>query len=146
MRFPPPLVYLTALLIGAAIHWLFPVRVLPPSLTGWLGAALVLIAVTLSGLSIREFRRARTTVRPDRPASTLVTTGPFRFSRNPMYVALSLLQVGIGVWMNSAWVVVLVVLAIAWITSRVIMPEERHLVGKFGQPYLDYQRRVRRWL
>jgi protein-S-isoprenylcysteine O-methyltransferase Ste14 len=63
-----------------------------------------------------------------------------------MYVALSLLQVGIGVWMNSAWVVVLVVLAITWITSRVILPEERHLVGKFGQPYLDYQRRVRRWL
>lgn len=146
VRIPPPLVYLAAVLIGAAIDRAIPVRVLPASLTGWLGGTVVLLALTLSGLSFREFIKAKTTVRPDRPVSALVTTGPLQYSRNPMYLAVSMLQVGIAIWMNSVWVVVLLVPVLAWIRWRVIAPEERYLVGKFGQVYRDYQAKVRRWL
>lgn len=146
VRIPPPLIYLAAILLGAGIDQLIPIKVLPVDLTAWLGGALVLLAVTLGGLSVREFRKAQTAIRPNQPASTLVTTGPFRHSRNPMYLALSILQVGIGLWMNSVWVVVLLLPVLAWITYGVIAREEQYLPGRFGQPYLDYQARVRRWL
>ena len=146
VRIPPPLVYLAAVLIGAAIDQFIPVRVLPASLTGWLGGALVLLALTITGWSVREFRKAQTTIRPDRPVSVTVTTGPFQYTRNPMYLALSILQVGIGIWMNSVWVVVLLIPVLIWVTRRVIAAEEQYLVRKFGQAYLDYQAKVRRWL
>jgi protein-S-isoprenylcysteine O-methyltransferase Ste14 len=146
VRVPPPLLYLTAILVGVAIDWAVPVRILPRAVTGWLGGAMVLLGLTLSGLSIRAFRRVETTIRPDRPASALVTTGPFRFSRNPMYVALSMVQVGIGVWLNNVWIVLLLVPTLSAIRRSVIAREERHLTAKFGQAYLDYKAKVRRWL
>jgi protein-S-isoprenylcysteine O-methyltransferase Ste14 len=145
VRFPPPLVYLAAVLIGAAIDWVIPIRVLPASLIGWLGGALVLLALTLTGLGSLERIKAKTTFRTDRPVSALITTGPYRYSRNPLYLALSILQLGVGIWLNNVWVVVLLVPVIAWIRWRVIAPEERYLIGKFGQVYLDYQTQVRRW-
>jgi len=146
VRFPPPLVYLAAILIGAAFDKFVPMHIFPAGLTGWLGGSLLLLALTLSGWSFREFKKAKTTIRPDRPVSVLVTTGPFRFSRNPMYLALSMLQLGVGIWMNSVWVVVFLMPVIALIRWRVIAPEELYLIGKFGQVYLDYQAKVRRWL
>ncbi len=146
VRFPPPLVYLAAVLIGAAIDRFVPIHILPAGLKNWLGGALALLALTISVLSIREFIKIKTAIRPDRPASALVTRGPFRYSRNPMYLALSMLQLGVGISMNNVWVVVLLMPVIAWITRRVIAPEERYLIGKFGQVYLDYQSNVRRWL
>jgi len=144
VRFPPPLVYLAAVLIGAAFDRFIPVHLFPAGLTGWLGGSLVLIALTISVLSFREFIKARTSIRPDRSASALVTTGPFRYSRNPMYLALTMLQLGVGIWMNSVWVVVLLMPVIALIRWCVIEPEERYLIGRFGQVYLDYQAKVRR--
>jgi len=146
VRVPPPLIYLTSILIGAAIDRLTPVRVLPDLVTGWLGGALVLLAVTISGFSVREFRKAKTTFRVDRPVSALITTGPFRYSRNPLYLSLSILQAGIGIWMNSVWVVVLLVPTVAVMTRGVIVREEKYLAEKFGKAYRDYQATVRRWL
>ena len=146
VRFPPPLIYFLAILIGAAIDRFVPIRVLPAGLTGWLGGALVLLALILAGLSFREFGKVKATIRPDHPVSALVTTGPFRYSRNPLYLVLSTLQVGIGIWMNSVWVVAFLVPVLVWVRWRVIALEERYLVRKFGQDYLDYQAKVRRWL
>ena len=144
VRFPPPIVYLAAVLIGAAFDRIVPIQLFPAGLTGWLGGALVLLALAISGLSFREFIKVKTSIRPDRPASALVTTGPFRYSRNPMYLSLSMLQLGVGIWMNSVWVVVLLMPVIALIRWCVIEPEERYLIGRFGQVYLDYQAKVRR--
>jgi protein-S-isoprenylcysteine O-methyltransferase Ste14 len=146
VHLPPPLVYLGAILLGVAVDRFIPLRVLPDVVASWVGGAFVLSAVILNGLGMREFRRAGTTVRPDRATSALVTTGPFRFSRNPFYLALALLQTGIGIWMNSAWVVALVVPAVAIISRAVIPREERYLTEIFGQAYRDYQTSVRRWL
>jgi protein-S-isoprenylcysteine O-methyltransferase Ste14 len=146
VRIPPPLVYFAAILIGAATDRFIPIRVLPTGLTGWLGGALVLLALILAGLSFREFGKAKATIRPDHPVSALVTTGPFRYSRNPLYLVLSTLQLGIGIWLNSVWVILLLVPVLAWVRWRVIALEERYLIRKFGQVYLDYQAQVRRWL
>jgi protein-S-isoprenylcysteine O-methyltransferase Ste14 len=146
VRFPPPLVYLGAILLGVAVDRFIPLRILPGGITSWTGGALVLSAVILNALGVREFRRARTTVRPDRPASALVTTGPFRFSRNPLYLSLAVLQTGIGIWMNSVWVLALVAPTAAILSRIAILPEERHLAEVFGSAYRDYQASVRRWL
>lgn len=146
VRFPPPLVYLATTLVGVAIDRAVPVRIFPNTVAGWLGGAFVLLGLTIGGISLREFRKAKTTIHPNRPASALVAAGPFRYSRNPMYLALSILQVGIGVWMNTVWVVLLLVPTLVWIRRSVIAREERHLTQKFGQAYLDYQAKVRRWL
>lgn len=146
VRVPPPLVFLATILVGVAIDWTVPLPIVPAAVAGWFGGALVLVGLAISGLSVREFRKAKTTIQPNRPASTLVATGPFRYSRNPMYLALSIVQVGLGVWINSAWVLVLVVPTLIWIRHSVIAREERHLGEKFGQAYRAYQARVRRWL
>lgn len=146
IRVPPPLVYLATTLVGIAIDLIVPVRILPDAVAGWLGGALVVLGLTVGGISVQEFGKARTTIHPNRPPSALVTTGPFRYSRNPMYLGLSVVQVGIGVWLNRAWVIVLVIPALVWIRHRVIPREERRLTERFGPAYLDYQARVRRWL
>jgi protein-S-isoprenylcysteine O-methyltransferase Ste14 len=146
VRVPPPLVYVAAILLGAGIDRFAPWPVLPAGLTRWLGGALVACAAIIAGLSVREFRKMRTAIRPDRPAAALVTTGPFRYVRNPMYLALSLAHVAIGIWINSAWIIGLVIPALAWVNYRVIPREERYLHGRFGQAYDDYHRRARRWL
>ncbi len=146
VRFPPPLIYLGAFLLGVAVDRFIPLRILPGVIASWVGGALVLSAVIFDGFGLRELRRARTTVRPDRPTSALVTTGPFRFSRNPLYLSLAVLQTGIGIWMNSVWVLALVVPTVAIISRTVIPREERHLAENFGSAYRDYQASVRRWL
>jgi protein-S-isoprenylcysteine O-methyltransferase Ste14 len=146
VRVPPPLVFLATIVVGVAIDRAAPLPIVPTAIAAWLGGALVLVGLALSGLSVREFRKAKTTIQPNRPASTLVATGPFRYSRNPMYLALSIVQIGLGVWINSAWVLVLLVPALIWIRRSVIAREERHLRAKFGEAYLAYQARVRRWL
>ena len=146
VRFPPPLIYLGAILLGVAVDRFIPLRILPGVIASWVGGALVLSAVIFDGFGLRELHRAGTAVRPDRPTSALVTTGPFRFSRNPLYLSLAVLQAGIGIWMNSLWVLALVVPTVA-ITSRSVIPrEERHLAEIFGSAYRDYQASVRRWL
>ena len=147
VRIPPPLVILAAILIGAAIDRVFPIGVPPVTFTGWLGTALALLALVLGpGLSFREYRKAKTPIRPDRPATALVATGPFRYTRNPMYLSLLILQTAVGLWMNNAWVIVLVAPVAAWLRWRVIAAEERHMLQQFGQAYLDYQAKVPRWL
>ena len=144
---PPPLVTLAAILIGAAIDRVFPIGVPPVTFTGWLGTALALFALVVGpGWSFREYRKARTPIRPDRPATALVATGPFQYTRNPMYWSLLILQTGVGLWMNNAWVIVLVAPVTAWLRWRVIAAEERYMIRQFGQAYLDYQAKVRRWL
>lgn len=146
VRFPPPFVYLVAIIIGWLIDLVVPIRVLSAELSVWLGGALIFLAISITILGFRELVRAKTTLRLDRRVSTLVTTGLFRYSRNPLYLGLAILQFSIGIWMNNAFVVLLLVPAMSWINWQVIAREERYLIGRFGQVYLDYQQQVRRWI
>jgi protein-S-isoprenylcysteine O-methyltransferase Ste14 len=111
-----------------------------------LGGTAVLVAVALFLYAVRTFRAAGTPVPGNRPTITIVRTGPYRCSRNPIYLAFSLFQLGIAVWVHSVWLLATLVGAVALIHYVVILREEQYLERKFGAQYLDYKASVRRWL
>ncbi len=106
------------------------------------------IGVIFCIAGVVSFRLAKTTVNPNNPeqASELVTKGIYRISRNPMYVGFAFILLGWGVWLMSIWAIICIVGFIAYITQFQIIPEERALIKIFGQQYVDYMNRVRRWL
>jgi protein-S-isoprenylcysteine O-methyltransferase Ste14 len=116
------------------------------ALTAPLGAILLAAAAALFLWSVRILRAAGTPVPGHKPTTTIVHAGPYCFSRNPIYLAFSLLQFGIAVWANSSWLVATLVLAHAVMALVVIPREERYLERKFGAEYLTYKKSVRRWI
>src|SRR5262245_4945615 len=142
----PPLVYLASLVIGALIQVAMPLPFLPRTLNVTLGASLVVVAVILFLYSVAKFRTAGTPVPARKPTTVIVRTGPYRFSRNPIYLAFSLCQFGIAIWANSVWLLATLVGAVALIHFIVIPREEQYLERRFGAEYLDYKASVRRWL
>jgi len=142
----PPLVYLISLVSGAAIQLALPLSFLPGALAMPLGAPLVAVAIALFSYSVAKFRAAGTPVPARKPTTLIVRTGPYRFSRNPIYLAFSLFQLGIAIWLNSVWLLVTLVVAVALMHYVVIRREEQYLERKFGAHYLEYKASVRRWL
>ena len=142
----PPLVYLVSLASGTAIHLVAPVRFLPATLAVSLGIPLLAAAIALFSSSVAKFRAAGTPVPARKPTTAIVRTGPYRFSRNPIYLAFSLFQLGIAIWINSVWLLATLVGAVTLMHSIVIPREEQYLERKFGAQYLDYKASVRRWL
>jgi protein-S-isoprenylcysteine O-methyltransferase Ste14 len=142
----PPLVYLGSLVAGALIQLAMPLPFLPRTLTVRLGASLVVVAIALFAYSVAKFRAAGTPVPARKPTTVIVRTGPYRFSRNPIYLAFSLFQLGIAIWVNSLWLLATLVGAVALIHFVVIPREEQYLERRFGAEYLDYKASVRRWL
>jgi len=110
------------------------------------GITLIVIALLLAAWSLYEFYKADTDVRPDKPDSALLTSGPYRFTRNPLYIVLTLAQLTVAIWLNNLWIVLLVIPSVIVISSYAIAREERYLETLFGQQYMDYKKRVRRWL
>jgi protein-S-isoprenylcysteine O-methyltransferase Ste14 len=143
---PPPLIYLTAVVTGLILRYLVPTAFLPRGLDYALGAALIVIAVGILLWGVRVMRRAGTSVKPTVPTTALVTTGPFRFSRNPLYVSLTLLYLGIAIAAQSFWALALLFVVLAVMQRGVIDREERYLEHKFGAEYVRYKERVRRWI
>lgn len=143
---PPPLILLGGIALAIVANWLHPLPWVPVSLRAPLGVLLVVVAVTLLVSSIREFRAAGTPLPTRKPTRAIVSTGPYRFSRNPVYLSFAILHLGIAVWTGSAWFLASLALAMLVITAGVIVREERYLERKFGETYLAYKRQVRRWL
>ena len=142
----PPLVYLGAIALGLLLHFAWPVRLVSRAVSVPLGGTVVLVAVALFLYAVRTFRTAGTPVPGNRPTTTIVRTGPYRFSRNPIYLSFSLLQLGIACWVNSLWLLVTLILAVALMSFVVIPREERYLERRFPSEYLPYKASVRRWL
>jgi protein-S-isoprenylcysteine O-methyltransferase Ste14 len=142
----PPFVYLGAIVVGLLIHWLRPMQWLPPSIEVPIGVVLVVAAIALFISAVRTFRNAGTPVPGDLPTTAIVRAGPYRFSRNPIYLAFTLFQVGIAAWVNSFAVLLMVLPALALMVLVVIPREERYLEARFPSEYLAYKREVRRWL
>ena len=141
----PPIVFLAALLVGIALNrsWPLPFR---PSPLWLLGPLLTVCAVLLFLLSFREFRAAGTSVRGSKRTTVIVRTGPYRLSRNPIYLSFILLVLGLSVWLNDLWLLVTLVPAVGFITVVVIPREERFLERNFQDQYSSYKATVRRWL
>jgi len=140
----PPIVLLSAISFGVALNLALPLPFVPSGLVS-LGIVMVLAAVLLFGLSLREFRAAGTSVRGTERTTTIVRTGPYRFSRNPIYLAFVLLLLGLAVWLNNLWLLMTLVLFAGFISMMVIPREERFLERNFTQ-YSDYKATVHRWL
>ncbi len=142
----PPLVYGAAMVTGLLLELGWPRPCLPRRLAALLGSGLVVVAIVVFASAIRTFQTAGTPVPGNKPTTVMVRTGPYRFSRNPIYVAFSLFQLGIASWVNSVWLLATLVAAVALMAAVVIPREERYLARRFGSDYLDYTRAVRRWL
>ena len=143
---PPPLVYLGAILIGAALERVWRWTLPSPQWAPVLGVLLILIAIAIAVWAVREFARARTSPKPHKPTTAIVVSGPFAFTRNPIYISFTLVQVGVALLARSGWILVLTIPAILFIRVGVIAREERYLERTFGEEYLRSRRAVRRWV
>ena len=142
----PPLIYLCSIVLGLMLHLVWTVKLFSPSLGTPVGAIVTLMALALFVSAVRTFRAAGTPVPGNRPTTTIVCSGPYRFTRNPIYLAFSLFQVGISFWINSLAVLVTLIPAVALMSFVVIPREERYLEARFPSEYLSYKGSVRRWL
>jgi protein-S-isoprenylcysteine O-methyltransferase Ste14 len=140
---PPPLIFLAGILVALGLEELAPIEVALPA---WAGMVLVGLALVVFLWSLSRFLRAGTPVSPHRPTRTLITSGPYRVSRNPLYVALTGTQTGIALWTDNAWMLGMLLPLLFVMRYGVIAREERYLEARFGAAYLEYKRRVRRWL
>jgi protein-S-isoprenylcysteine O-methyltransferase Ste14 len=147
-RVPPPILLLLAGAVMAALDRWLPLLSLVPAPWRRLGAPVALLGVATGVAAFRHFRRARTTINPLDPgqASSLVTGGVFRLSRNPMYLGLTLVLLGWALWLGSLSPWAVPPLFVALITLVQILPEERALTRLFGARYLEYRGAVPRWL
>ena len=143
---PPPPIYLLALLLGLLLDRRVHVPFLPHGVARLLGWPLVGGAMALATWFVRTMRGADTTLDVNKPVSSLVQDGPFRYSRNPGYLSLTMLYAGIASLRNALWAILLLPLVLYVIRREVIEREERYLERTFGEEYLTYKRRVRRWV
>jgi len=142
----PPLAFLGALGAGLLLQWLIPIRPFPLGFSQPLGGAFCLASIAVGIWGSTTMRRAGTNVRPDRPVTALVTGGPFRFSRNPLYLSLTALYLGITLLGDALWPLATLLPALAVVHWRIVLREERFLEARFGDEYRAYKARVRRWL
>jgi len=144
---PPPFIYMAALLIGIAIDARHPVALfLAWPARGIAGAILLILGGGFARWAFVTMRQSGTTASPKRASATLVDAGPFRLSRNPIYVAMTALYVGIALLLGSMWPLLLLAPLMMTMHWGVILREERYLAGRFGDAYTAYRARVRRWL
>lgn len=142
----PPVIFLVTVGIGVSAHFLCPVPLSPHTPWRIMGAALAVTAGTIALSARAQMKRAGTNIRPSLPATAIVTGGPYRFTRNPMYLALCTVNLAIGLLLCDLIPVLLTLALAAVLQTGVIVREERYLEAKFGEVYSSYRRRVRRWL
>lgn len=146
----PPVLYAVAILSALAIQaWVYPLPWLPGTVGGMAfmaGLLLIAAAVFIDVRTFAELRRHKTTILPTKAASRLVTSGPFSFSRNPIYLSNTMLTVGLGLALGNAWLLPAAFLAAYAVTKLAIEGEEKHLARKFGTAWHHYAKKVRRWL
>jgi protein-S-isoprenylcysteine O-methyltransferase Ste14 len=148
VRFPPPLVYLGAAAVGALLQaFVYPLP-LGLSLGKRLGgaAASALLGVLLVAAAMGLFRRTGQDPKPWKSTPQIISTGIYRYTRNPMYVGMGLIQAGIGIGLDNAWIIALLPAVLGLIYAIAIRHEEAYLARKFGETYLAYKRSVRRWV
>jgi protein-S-isoprenylcysteine O-methyltransferase Ste14 len=137
---------LASIALGLVVHYAWPVRFVPPSVNTPVGVMLTLLAIGLFVAAVRTFRAAGTPIPGNQPTTAIVRRGPYRFSRNPIYLAFSLFQLGLSVWVNSLGLLITLIPAVAIMALVVIPREEHYLEARFPSEYSSYRARVRRWL
>src|SRR5215211_4424978 len=143
---PPPLIYLVPLVLGSVLDKRRHLPFLPRGVARGLGWSLLGGGAALNAWFLLTIRKADVPIRTDQPVPRLSTEGPFGYSRNPSYLALALIYAGIASLRNSLWAILLLPLVVMVIQREVIGREERYLERAFGEEYLAYKGKVRRWV
>ena len=148
VRFPPPLVFLAGILLGVAVGYVVVPAPVPLNRTiSAIGGVLLVIAgLSLIGSARTHFTRTGQNPIPWKPSPELILQGPYRFTRNPMYLGVTLVELGLGVAVNNLWISVFAVPALVIVHVIAVLPEERYLSEKFGASYKAYLAQVRRYL
>lgn len=143
---PPPVIYFSCLAVGFVLDYFWPVPLLPQGIQYIVGVTLIAISFLLFAWVLMEFSRSKTSIDHRKPTTEIISTGPFRFSRNPVYLSMSMLLVGIAVSLDSIWVLAMSIPAVLATHYLVILREEAYLKRKFGAEYQQYMDQVRRWI
>ena len=143
---PPPLLYGGTLAVGLLLHRFFPQSVLPRGVARVVGGTLFGLSFLFGPPAFLAMQRARTALSPDEPTTAIVDQGPFRYSRNPIYVSFTLIYAGISTFANALWALLLLPGVLVLIRRQVVDREEPYLERVFGAEYLRYKQRVRRWI
>ena len=148
VRFPPPLIFLIGILAGVVLR--YAVTPAPVPLDRTIGAAagvlILAIGIGLIASARTHFVRTGQSPAPWKPSPELILQGPYRYTRNPMYLGMTLVEVGLGVALNNLWISLFAALALAAVHYVAVLPEERYLSSKFGESYARYRVQVRRYL
>ena len=145
VAFHPPKLLAASIALAFSARWALPLSFFPPRLSATAGPILVAAAFVLFFVSTYVMRRGGGSVPTGEPTDAIVRQGPYRFSRNPIYLSMLSLHIGLAIWTNSAWFFATALASFVLLTWGVISREERYLERKFGSEYLDYKSRTRRW-
>ena len=145
-RVLPPVFFLSAILLMVLFHLFLPGSRWPTVAGRSVGTLLLVAGVLLNIVSARLFAKRGTAIKPFQQSTALVVEGPYRFSRNPMYLGMLLVLIGLGLLLASTIPLLIVPLFLWLISARFVVVEERMLAERFGTAYVEYCRRVRRWL
>jgi protein-S-isoprenylcysteine O-methyltransferase Ste14 len=143
----PPIAWALAVLVGLTLQWVVSLPFMPASVpAGWIGGIVFVLALALFAWAIATMTRAGSNVPTNLPTTTIVETGPYRFTRNPIYLGMFLGLVGLAIAFDSLWLLVMLVPFTLAIRYGVVAREEAYLERKFGDAYRQYRARVRRWV
>jgi protein-S-isoprenylcysteine O-methyltransferase Ste14 len=146
VKVPPPLIALSFLLLGWWLDSIWAIDMGFLSGFSYIGSVFSIAGIALIVVVIRSFKKVATNIEPWKPTSTIVTTGVYAYSRNPIYLGFCLIILGLGLYFNSFWIFIMFLPTGIFISFLAIQKEERYLERKFGKEYCDYKNDVRRWL
>jgi len=147
VRFPPPLVFVLMILATVVLQrWVVPIELdIPLPIRTWFAGLIGVAGVAVLTLCLRRFKRSGQDPEPWKPTPEIISDGVYRYSRNPMYVGMALLQTALGIGLGNLWVIASVVLSLGLVYLIAVRHEEAYLASKFGDSYIRYRASVRRW-
>lgn len=143
---PPPILLLITILIGVGFHYLYPLYFQTGSLRWWLGGILVGTSIGTILYCASMFKKAQTAIEPWKTTTRILDTGPYRYSRNPIYLCFILFGIGTGILLENFWIMLMMIPLMMIVNKVVIQREEKYLESKFSNEYLAYKSKVRRWI
>ncbi|MCG8489284.1 MAG: isoprenylcysteine carboxylmethyltransferase family protein [Chromatiales bacterium] len=143
---PPPVIHILSIALGGVIGNYIPMPLPDWIILQWVGAMLSVTAIAITLWGVHEFHVFRNPIAPIQSVNRLMVSGPYRFTRNPLYLALILLQLGLALFFLNGWMVVVLLPVVLFVHHYVVAREEAYLVQRFGSDYQAYQERVRRWI
>lgn len=142
----PPFIYLLFLIIGIVLNFIWKIKLIPDILQYSLGFSIIIIGFIIMITGLKQFKKAGTHHETHKPTIKIVAHGMYKYSRNPIYIGLTLFYLGIGIASDNIWILILIIPALIVMQYGVILREEKYLEKKFGEEYLQYKAKVRRWL